>query len=126
MFDTSSPFGAFGPKLAYAIFSPFPWQGGSVALQFAKLEVFGWYYLFYKACRTAPHLWRERRSVFLMFLTFIGPIGLMYTMGFSNVGLALRQRMPFVIVVSLLAAVGWQARPTAKRNFDQTDAGNAD
>ena len=37
-FDTSSPYSALGPKILYALFAPFPWQRGSLALQMGNLR----------------------------------------------------------------------------------------
>jgi hypothetical protein len=48
--------GAMALKLLYTLFSPFPWQGGSIAMQVGKLEGLMWYYLMYRAARAARYI----------------------------------------------------------------------
>ena len=76
-------------------------------MQIAKFEVLGWYFILYRALRATPELWRTRRSELLLFATFVLPLFLAYTLGFSNVGLVLRERLGAVIGVSLLASTSW-------------------
>jgi hypothetical protein len=108
-FDADSTTGAFLPKLAYTLFSPFPWQSGSLGLHIAKIEVFVWYYFFYRAVRAVRMLWRERRSDLLMFVSFIIPTTVAYAFSFANVGLIVRQRIVIVLATIVLASISWTA-----------------
>jgi hypothetical protein len=106
-FDSSSPTRSFVPKLLYTLFSPFPWQPGSLGLQIGKLEVFVWFYFFYRALRSAKAMWRTRRSDLFMFFSLVGPLTVAYALSFSNIGLIVRQRMGIVIIIMLLASLSW-------------------
>jgi hypothetical protein len=104
---TGSGPSALAQKLAYAIFAPFPWQSGSIGMQLAKIEMFVWYYFSYRAIAAVRMLWRKRRSDLVLFGLFIAPTMAMYTSSFSNVGLALRERMHIVLAMLLLASFSW-------------------
>jgi hypothetical protein len=105
---SGSPAGSFVPKLVYTLFSPFPWQSGSLGLQIGKIEALVWYYFFYRAMRAAKILWREQRSDLLLFVSLVVPLTVAYAFSFSNVGLIVRQRMGIVIAVILLASLSWR------------------
>ncbi|MFF4774311.1 hypothetical protein ACFY05_15750 [Microtetraspora fusca] len=105
--DGGNPWSAFLPKLLYTVFSPFPWMGGSVVLQLAKIETLIWYYLIFCAVRGTRQLWGQDRRVLMLLLLFIVPCTVVYATSMANIGLIFRQRMPIVMVVSLLAAVAW-------------------
>ncbi|GAA0374357.1 hypothetical protein GCM10009530_26080 [Microbispora corallina] len=105
--DGGNPWSAILPKLTYTVLSPFPWTGGSAVLQFAKIETLVWYLLIFHAIRGARHLWRQSRRVLMLLLLFVVPCTIVYATSMSNIGLIFRQRMPIVMVVSLLAAVAW-------------------
>ncbi|WP_157530070.1 hypothetical protein [Microtetraspora niveoalba] len=108
--DGGNPWSAFLPKLLYTVFSPFPWMGGSVVLQLAKIETLIWYYLIFCAVRGARQLWNQDRRVLMVLLLFIVPCTIVYATSMSNIGLIFRQRMPIVMTVSLLAAIAWTWR----------------
>lgn len=110
--DGGNPFGALGLKVLYTLFSPFPWHGGSFALQVGKVDALLFYYILYRASLAARRLWREDRRTLLMFLTFLVPVTIAYATTVSNIGLVLRQRLPLVFVCGWLAALG-SARSTA-------------
>lgn len=97
-------------RLIYTLFAPFPWQGGSIALQIGKLETIAWYYVMYRACLAARRLWREDRLLLLMLLTFIVPVIFMYSTIMTNVGLIFRERLPAVVGTTLLATLSWKKR----------------
>ncbi|KAA9377518.1 hypothetical protein F5972_17940 [Microbispora cellulosiformans] len=105
--DGGDPWGAFAPKLLYTLLSPFPWTGGSLVLQLGKIETLLWYYLLFCAVRGGRHLWRHNRRALMLLLVFVVPCTVAYATSMSNIGLIFRQRMPIVMVVSLLSAVGW-------------------
>lgn len=117
--DGGNPYGALAPKLVYTLLSPFPWTGGSLLLQLGKVETLVWYYLLFSGVRGARDLWRNGRRALMIILLFVIPATIAYATSMSNIGLIFRQRMPIVMVVSLLAAVAWtrasrssgQARP---------------
>jgi hypothetical protein len=109
-FEATTPVGAFVPKLVYTLFSPFPWQSGSMGLQIAKIEALVWYYFVYRAVRAGRILWRERRSDLLMFASLVVPLTVAYAFSFSNIGLIVRQRMGIVMAVMLMASLSWGRR----------------
>lgn len=113
--DDGSPFGAIVPKVLYTVFSPFPWQGGSVAMQVGKLDALLFYYILYRAWLAARRLWREDRRTLIMFLTFLVPVTVAYATTVSNIGLILRQRLPLVFVCGWLAALSWAPGVAAAR-----------
>jgi hypothetical protein len=106
--DGGSPFSSLPAKLLYTLFSPFPWQSGSIGLQLAKIEVLGWYYLAYRIVLAAKFLWRERRTDFIIILSFVGPTTLVYAVMFANIGLNIRERIAIVIASAVLASVSWR------------------
>jgi len=107
-FDSSSPVGSFVPKLLYTLFSPFPWQSGSLGLQIGKVEALVWFYFFYRAVRAAIAMWRMQRSDLLMFFSLVIPLTVAYALSFANIGLIVRQRIGIVIIVMLLASLSWR------------------
>ncbi len=109
--DGGNPWSAFAPKLVYTVLSPFPWMGGSVVLQLAKIETLVWYYLLFCAARGTRRLWVQDRRVLMLLLLFIVPCTIVYATTMSNIGLIFRQRMPIVMIVSLLSAVAWTRTP---------------
>jgi hypothetical protein len=101
--DGGSPYRALGPKLAYTLFSPFLWAGGSIGFHLGKLDVLLWYYVFYCAVRA---VWGgANRRLVIMLGTFIAPCTVMYAMSMSNVGLIVRQRLVIVAATTILAAM---------------------
>jgi hypothetical protein len=111
--ESSSTTGAFALKLLYTLFSPFPWQSGSIALQMGKVELLIWYYFMYRAVIASKIMWRERRSDLLIFASFLVPLTVAYTLSFSNIGLIVRQRMGIALVTMLLAALSWRRQEHA-------------
>lgn len=111
-FDESdgSPWSAIGPKLIYTVFSPFPWMGGSIGLQLGKIDTMIWYYTIFSAFRSARLMWGRDRQMLLMMLLFLGSGFLAYATTMANIGLIFRQRMPLVMVTTVLASVYWTHR----------------
>ncbi|MEV0754193.1 hypothetical protein [Streptosporangium sp. NPDC050280] len=120
--DGGDPWSAFLPKLVYTLLSPFPWMDGSLVLQLAKAETVLWYYLLWCAIFGVRRMWGENRSMLLILLLFAVPCTIAYATTMSNIGLIFRQRMPIVMVVSLLSAVAWTRVPQ-KRWQLVSDAG---
>ncbi|MEU8245991.1 hypothetical protein [Nonomuraea sp. NPDC048916] len=109
--DGGDPWSNLGVKLIYTVLSPFPWTEGSITLQLAKIDVLIWYVLLYAAARGAGRLWRQDRRALLILLLFIVPGTIAYATTMANIGLIFRQRIPIVVVTSLLAAVAWSRLP---------------
>lgn len=107
--DGGSPFGSLPAKLLYTLFSPFPWQAGSIGLQLAKVEVLAWYYLAYRAVLAFKLLLRRRRTDLAILLAFIVPNTLVYAVMFANVGLNARERIAIIIASAVVATVSWRA-----------------
>jgi hypothetical protein len=109
--DGGRAFGAIHLKILYTLFSPFPWQGGSFAMQMGKLDTLVWYYLFSRLLRSSARLWRLDRSIFFMFLVFLVPLTIAYATTMANIGLILRQRFPIVFIGAMLGMLSWPATP---------------
>ncbi|MEU6415718.1 hypothetical protein [Microbispora sp. NPDC046933] len=105
--DGGNPWGALPAKVVYTLLSPFPWTGGSIVLQLGKIETLLWYYLLVRAVQGGRELWRRERRFLMVILLFVLPCTIVYATSMANIGLIFRQRMPIVLVVSLLSAVAW-------------------
>ncbi|MBE3016340.1 hypothetical protein IL992_45450 [Microbispora sp. NEAU-D428] len=105
--DGGNPWGALPAKLVYTLLSPFPWTGGSIVLQLGKIETLLWYYLLVRAVQGGRELWRRERRSLMVILLFVLPCTIIYATSMANIGLIFRQRMPIVLVVSLLSALAW-------------------
>jgi hypothetical protein len=104
--DGGVPYAALPAKLAYTLFAPFPWQGGSPGFQIGKLDAFLWYFTVYRAIRGARQAVRQGDGrVVVMLLTFIVPCTVMYAMSIANVGLIMRQRLVIVAATAIFAAI---------------------
>jgi hypothetical protein len=108
--DGGNPFGAIGPKLAYTIASPFPWQSGSIGLHLGKIDVFIFYYLIYRAYLAGKRMMVTDREALIQYIAFLVPATVAYATTMANIGLILRQRMPIVFVTAILAALSWPER----------------
>ncbi|WP_424530780.1 hypothetical protein ACOZ38_13400 [Sphaerisporangium viridialbum] len=113
--DGGNPWNQLGLKVVYTLLSPFPWADGSLTLQLGKLDALIWYFLLYSAVRGAVWLWRHDRATACYLLLFIVPSTIVYATTMANVGLIFRQRIPIVMVTSLLAAVAWSRAARRER-----------
>lgn len=102
--DGGKTWGAFGPKLAYTLFSPFPWTGGSLGLQLGKVDTILWYYLAYLAVKAGRRLWGTDRVLLFSLLAFLVPLTVLYATTMANIGLIFRQRFPVVLLTACLSA----------------------
>ncbi|MEO3857320.1 hypothetical protein [Acrocarpospora sp. B8E8] len=109
--DGGDPWALLGPKLLYTLFSPFPWADGSLVFQLGKIDTLVWYALLALAIVGARRLWRRDPRLLLILALFLIPATVAYATTMANVGLILRQRMPIVMVASLLAALAWTKLP---------------
>lgn len=111
-------------RLAYTMFAPFPWQLGSFGLQLGKAESFVTYWFLYQVWRNRSVLWARHRATCLMMATFIVPGTLAYATTMSNVGLIVRQRMPLVLALALLAGIALSlAKQAPKSQTSQPETG---
>jgi hypothetical protein len=108
--DGGQAFGALHIKIIYTLFSPFPWQGGSFAMQMGKVDTLVWYYMFWRMMKVSRRFWSTDRSLLLMFLVFMIPLTVAYATTMANIGLILRQRIPIVFVGAMLGILSWPAR----------------
>jgi hypothetical protein len=97
-------------------------------LQLGKIEAFIFYWFMYVVYRDRKRLWAEHRSTVIMMATFIIPATLAYATTMSNVGLIVRQRMPIVIAVALLAGIAYRQKmprrmPTTVRHARPRSSG---
>ncbi|MER5422721.1 hypothetical protein [Streptosporangium roseum] len=105
--DDGDPWNALGSKVLYTLLSPFPWTEGDLILHLGKIDVLIWYFLLYSAVRGGRRLWRRDRATLLILMSFIIPGTIVYASTMANIGLIFRQRIPIVLVTSVLAAVAW-------------------
>ncbi|MCC6644801.1 MAG: hypothetical protein IT374_04405 [Polyangiaceae bacterium] len=106
--DGGDPFAKLPQKIAYTLLSPFPWTGGSFGLQVGKFDALLIYYLLYRSFFSAKRLLRDDPPLLFMFLVFIVPSVVAYAMTMANIGLILRQRLPIIAILTVLACVGWE------------------
>lgn len=99
--DGGLPTGALPAKLAYTLFSPFLWAGGSLGFHLGKLDGLLWYYIIYRAIRAMK---KADSRLLVMFATFAVPCTVVYAMTMANVGLIVRQRLIIVAATAILAA----------------------
>lgn len=126
--DGGTIYGALHKKIAYTLFAPFPWQGGSVGLHVGKLDALVWIFFFWRAIRAGRLLLRTRPGLLFALLTFLVPTTIVYAFSMYNIGLILRQRMPVVIVGMLLASLSWPEEmvgvPTEADDEPDDEGGN--
>ena len=104
-FDDSQPLLSIPLRILYTLFSPFPWdfRSTSIGFQVGKVDAILWYVLLYHAVRAGREMWRTDRGTLLMFLVVLVPLTIAYALTVANIGLILRQRMPIVMLGSVLA-----------------------
>jgi hypothetical protein len=101
--DGGRPFGAIVPKILYTIFSPFPWASGSLGFHVGKVDALIIYVFIYRAMTVMKM--KERRLISIMIMTFVIPCTIMFATSMANVGLIVRQRLPVVAALTVLAAM---------------------
>ena len=115
-YDLQSPTGfaiAVAIGAAYLLFSPFPWEmaGGSLRMLLVGPEVIAWWVIFGYAVIPGLGYCLKRRFVdVLPLLVFLIGLGLLYSITFSNVGLAYRQRAQLLPYLFIFAGVGFEYR----------------
>jgi hypothetical protein len=109
--------GSIPIRVIYTLFSPFPWQGGTIGLHLGKVDALILTFLIYRAVRATKLLAKVDRATLLSLLAYIMPTTLAYSLTMANIGLMLRQRIPVVVMIGLLAMFSWPLatrRATAK------------
>ncbi|HRG97346.1 MAG TPA: hypothetical protein PLR99_13925 [Polyangiaceae bacterium] len=106
--------GSIPVRVLYTLFSPFPWQAGTVGLHLGKVDTLIFTYLIYRGVRAARALGRVDRPTLLSLLAYILPTTFAYSLTFANMGLMLRQRIPVVVMVGLLAVFSWPRRASRR------------
>ena len=107
--------GSLPIRLVYTLFSPFPWMGGTMGLQLGKIDTLIFYFFMYRAAIATRKLLRTNRSTLISLLAFIVPCTVAYAFTMANMGLMLRQRLPIVAMVALLATLSWPSREEVLR-----------
>jgi hypothetical protein len=102
VFAGDTPFASFGTKLVYTLFSPFPWQTGSIAFHVGKVDAAVLIYFLYRSVRAVT---RAPFVTVLTVLAFIVPCTIMYTTTMANIGLIVRQRLVIVAGLAVMAAL---------------------
>ena len=104
---------AFLYRLVMMLFSPFPWQGGSISLHVGKIETVIWYVACYHAIRGGRMLLRTDPGALVTLLSVILPCTFMYTVTFANMGMALRMRFVIVMLTTVVGALSYTERRRA-------------
>jgi len=110
-FTGMNPWLAFPLKLIYTLFSPFLWdfRSTSVGFQVGKIDaLIGTFFLF-RGGRAARRMWDDDRGTLLMFLAVVVPLTVAYATTMANIGLIVRQRIPIIMLGSVLAVRGLPA-----------------
>ncbi len=102
--------GSIPLRVIYTLFSPFPWQAGTIGLHLGKVDALIFTFLIYRAIRGSRVLVRVDRATFLSLAAYIVPTTFAYSLTMANIGLILRQRIPVVVLVGLLAMFSWPLR----------------
>lgn len=105
---TGSPWVTFPQRVAYTLLSPFPWdfRSSSIGFQIGKIDVLVWSFFAYRALRGVRRMWSDDRGTLLMFLVVLVPLVVAYAASMANIGLIVRQRIPIVLLGSVLAVRG--------------------
>lgn len=107
--------GSLPIRLVYTLFSPFPWMGGTLGLQLGKIDTIMFYYFMARASVASRKLIKTDRATLLSLLAFIVPCTIAYAFTMANMGLMLRQRLPIVVMVALVATLSWPTRDDVAR-----------
>ena len=98
---------------AHLLLAPFPWQlgGASLRMVLALPELLVWWWLFFFG--VLPGVWlavRRRFGELQALIIFSGGLGLLYSLLFGNIGLAVRQRAQLLPLLLMFAMVGLEHR----------------
>lgn len=119
--DGGNPYAALPQKLVYTLFAPFPWQAGTIAMHVGKLDALLTLYLAYRSIRGAKWLLTRDPSTLFGLLSFAAPATLAYAVTMNNVGTVIRQRIPIVLVLMLLASLSFAEQPEDQRDEDEDE-----
>lgn len=98
---------------AHLLLAPFPWQLGGASLRMVLVlpELLVWWWLFFFG--VLPGAWlavRRRFGELQALFIFSGGLGLLYSLLFGNIGLAVRQRAQLLPLLLIFAMVGLEQR----------------
>lgn len=98
---------------AHLLLAPFPWQLGGASLRMVLVlpELLVWWWLFFFG--VLPGTWlavRRRFGELQALFIFSGGLGLLYSLLFGNIGLAVRQRAQLLPLLLIFALVGLERR----------------
>ncbi len=109
---------------AHLLLAPFPWQlgGASVRMVLVLPELLVWWWLFFFG--VVPGVWlavRRRFGELQALFIFSGGLGLLYSLLFGNIGLAVRQRAQLLPLLLIFAMVGleWRLQKAKQRQAAQ-------
>jgi 4-amino-4-deoxy-L-arabinose transferase-like glycosyltransferase len=118
--DVGSLSGAirYMPKgIAYLLFSPFPWQAGSMRSRLALPETLLWYCLFPFCLAGMFYTVKQHLRRALVIILFLIQLTCFYGIFVGNVGTAHRQRTQVFVFYLIFTAVGftqWRSRKSGK------------
>jgi len=107
---------------AHLLLAPFPWQlaGGSMRMLLTVPDIVVWWWLVFAGLGPGLRLVaRERLGDVLPLLVFVLGMGLLYSLTFSNVGLAYRQRAQLLPWLLIFAMVGLEQRALRRSAADR-------
>lgn len=117
--DGGNPLGALPQKLLYTLFAPFVWQAGSLGFNLGKIDALVMTYIFWRAIKGARQLYKTDPSSLLVLLSFTIPTAFAYAITLNNVGTTLRQRIPVLLGLMMLASLSWNEQE--QENEDEED-----
>lgn len=107
---------------AHLLLAPFPWQlpGASARMLLALPELLVWWWLFFAGVIPGlTYAIRHRLADVSVLLLFVLGFGLLYSMLFGNIGLAVRQRAQLLPWLLVFAAIGLEHRAGRRRAAHQ-------
>lgn len=122
--DGGNPLGALPQKLVYTLFAPFVWQAGSLGFNLGKIDALAMTYIVWRAIKGGRILFRTDPSALLVLLSFIIPTAFAYAITLNNIGTTLRQRIPVLLGLMLLASLSWNDQE--EEVTDEADEAEAD
>lgn len=105
--DGGDPYARIGPKLAYTLFSPFPWMSGSTGFHIGKIDALLMTFAIVRTALTVVRRWSDKRKEIVLLLAFIAPASFVYSLTMANIGLILRQRLVVEVAFLVLGSLSF-------------------